>query len=152
MARKDFSIQEIIKCLVDTAPSKNFINIGLLAVRLGMGIVFFWAGLDKVIDPQGFGIFLQNLAGIDSIVAPNMSLLIGGLEILSAVLIWIGFITRIAAGYQLVVLVGAQFMFGFDFTSGPAIWKDPALVGIAIMLLLYGSGKFSLDHRISKIV
>jgi len=55
-----------------------------------------------------------------------------------------------AAGYQLIVLVGAQVMFGFDFTMGPAIWKDPALIGIAIMLLLYGSGKFGLDYRISK--
>jgi len=59
-------------------------------------------------------------------------------------------ITRIAAAYQLIVLVGAQVMFGFDFTMGPAIWKDPALIGIAIMLLLYGSGKFGLDYRISK--
>jgi len=33
---------------------------------------------------------------------------------------------------------------------GPAIWKDPALIGIAIMLLLYGSGKFGLDYQISK--
>jgi len=41
-------------------------------------------------------------------------------------------------------------MFGFDFTMGPAIWKDPALIGITVMLLLYGSGKFGLDYRISK--
>jgi len=150
MVRKDFSIQTILKCLVDTPPSKNFINIGLLAVRLGMGFGFFWAGLDKVLDPESFGVFLQSMAGIDSIMGPNMSLLIGSLEILSGVLIGIGLITRIAAGYQLVVLVSALFMFGFDFTMGPAIWKDPALIGITIMLLLYGSGKFSLDHRISK--
>jgi len=93
---------------------------------------------------------LQNMAGIDPMMAPNMALLIGSLEILSGVLIWIGLITRIATAYQLVVLVGAQLMFGFDFTMGPAIWKDPALIGITIMLLLYGSGKFSLDYLISK--
>jgi len=101
-------------------------------------------------DPPAFGMMLQNMAGIDPMMAPNMALLIGGLEILSGVLIWIGLITRIAATYQLIVLVGAQVMFGFDFTMGPAIWKDPALIGIAIMLLLYGSGKFGLDYRISK--
>jgi len=150
MVRKDFSIQTILKCLVDTPPSKNFINIGLLAVRLGMGFGFFWAGLDKVLDPESFGVFLQSMAGIDPIMGPNMSILIGSLEILSGVLICIGLITRIAAGYQLVILVSALFMFGFDFTLGPDIWKDPALIGITIMLLLYGSGKFSLDHLISK--
>jgi len=150
MARKDFSIQSILKCLVDTPPSKNFINIGLLAVRMGMGFGFLWAGQDKVFHSEAFGKILQNYAGIDPMAAINMSLLIGSLEILSAVLIWIGLITRIAVGYQLVVLVSALFLFGFNVTTGPAIWKDPALIGITIMLLLYGSGKYSLDHRISK--
>ena len=139
------------KCTIfQTPPSKNLINVGLLAVRLGLGAGFLWAGINKVSDPAAFGMMLQNMAGIDPMMAPNMALLIGSLEILSGVLIWIGLITRIAAAYQLVVLMGSQFMFGFDFTMGPAIWKDPALIGIAIMLLLYGSGKFGLDYRISK--
>ena len=138
------------RTIFQTPPSKNLINIALLAVRLGLGAGFLWAGINKVADPAAFGMMLQNMAGMDPMMAPNMALLIGGLEILSGILIWIGLITRIAAGYQLIVLIGAQFMFGFDFTMGPAIWKDPALIGIAIMLLLYGSGKFGLDYRISK--
>ncbi len=138
------------KSIFQTPPSKNLINVGLLAVRLGLGAGFLWAGINKVSYPAAFGMMLQNMAGIDPMMAPNMALLIGSLEILSGVLIWIGLITRIAAAYQLIVLVGAQVMFGFDFTMGPAIWKDPALIGIAIMLLLYGSGKFGLDYRISK--
>jgi len=138
------------RTIFQTPPSKNLINAGLLAVRLGIGAGFLWAGINKVSDPGAFGMMLQNMAGIDPMMAPNMALLIGSLEILSGVLIWIGLITRIAAAYQLIVLIGAQLMFGFDFTMGPAIWKDPALIGIAIMLLLYGSGKFGLDYRISK--
>ncbi len=138
------------RAIFQTPPSKNLINVGLLAVRLGIGTGFLWAGINKVSDPAAFGMMLQNMAGIDPMMAPNMALLIGSLEILSGILIWLGLITRIAAAYQLVVLIGAQFMFGFDFTMGPAIWKDPALIGITIMLLLYGSGKFGLDYRISK--
>jgi len=138
------------RTIFQTPPSKNLINVGLLAVRLGLGATFLWAGINKVADPAAFGMMLQNMAGIDPIMAPNMALFIGSLEILSGVLIWIGLITRIAVAYQLIVLVGAQFMFGFNFTMGPAIWKDPALIGIVILLLLYGSGKFSLDYRISK--
>ncbi len=138
------------RALFQTPPSKNLINVGLLAVRLGLGAGFLWAGINKVIDPAAFGMMLQNMAGIDPMMAPTMALLIGSLETISGILIWIGLITRIAAGFQLVVLIGAQFMFGFDFTMGPAIWKDPALIGITIMLLLYGSGKFGLDYRISK--
>ncbi len=138
------------RALFQTPPSKNLINVGLLAVRLGIGAGFLWAGINKVSDPAAFGMMLQNMAGIDAMMAPNMALLIGSLEILSGVLIWIGLITRIAAAYQLIVLVGALAIFGFDFTMGPAIWKDPALIGITILLLLYGSGKFGLDYRISK--
>jgi len=138
------------RAIFQTPPTKNLINVGLLAARLGLGAGFLWAGINKVIDPQAFGMMLQNMAGIEPSMAPSMALLIGSLETLSGVLVWLGLITRIAVGYQLVVLVGAQFMFGFDFTMGPAIWKDPALIGIAIMLLLYGSGKFGLDYRISK--
>lgn len=139
-----------IRTIFQTSPSKNLISIGLLVVRLGLGAGFLWAGINKVSDPAAFGMMLQNMAGIDPMMAPNMALLIGGLEILSGVLIWIGLITRIAVGYQLVVLIGAQVMFGFDFTMGPAIWKDPALIGITILLLLSGSGKFGLDYLISK--
>ncbi len=138
------------RALFQTPPSKNLINVGLLAVRLGLGAGFLWAGINKVSDPTAFGMMLQNMAGIDPMMAPTMALLIGSLETISGILIWIGLITRIAAGYQLVVLIGAQLMFGFDFTMGPAIWKDPALIGITIMLLLYGSGKFGLDYLISK--
>jgi len=138
------------RAIFQTPPTKNLINVGLLAARLGLGAGFLWAGINKVIDPEAFGMMLQNMAGIDPIMAPNMALLIGSLEILSGVLIWIGLITRIAVAYQLIVLVGAQFMFGFNFAMGPAIWKDPALIGIVILLLLYGSGKFGLDYRISK--
>ncbi len=139
-----------ISAIFQTPPSKNLINVGLLAVRLGLGAGFLWAGINKVSDPAAFGMMLQNMAGIDPMMAPNMALLIGSLEVLSGILLWIGLITRIAAAYQLVVLIGSLFMFGFDFTMGPAIWKDPALIGITIMLLLYGSGKFGLDYRISK--
>jgi len=138
------------RAIFQTPPSKNLINISLLAVRLGIGAGFLWAGINKVSDPAAFGMMLQNMAGIDPMMAPNMALLIGSLEILSGILIWLGLITRIAAVFQLIVLIGAQFMFAFDFTMGPAIWKDPALIGIAIMLLLYGSGKLGLDYRISK--
>ncbi len=47
-------------------------------------------------------------------------------------------------------MIDALSMFGLDFTQGPGIWKDPALIGVAIMLVLNGSGKFGIDYLISK--
>jgi uncharacterized membrane protein YphA (DoxX/SURF4 family) len=50
---------------------------------------------------------------------------------------------------MIIILVGSQAMFGFIYTQGPAIWKDPGLLGLAILLLLSGAGKFSIDYLIS---
>ncbi len=74
------------RALFQTPPSKNLINVGLVAVRLGIGAGFLWAGINKVIDPAAFGMVLQNMAGIDPVMAPNMALLIGSLETISGIL------------------------------------------------------------------
>jgi len=31
---------------------------------------------------------------------------------------------------------------------GPAIWKDPAMLGMAVLLFLYVSGKFGIDKKL----
>lgn len=136
--------------LVFSPSSEKVRAVSFLVIRVGIAFVFIWAGFGKVTDPAGFGMMLQNMAGIDPSVATNMALLIGILELTSGVLVLIGLLTRPAAIFQIVILVGSMVMFGFDFTTGPAIWKDPTILGVAIGLLLYGSGKFGIDYLISK--
>jgi len=90
------------------------------------------------------------MVGIDPMMATNMALMIGVFELLSGMFVLIGLITRPAAIFQIVILIGSLSMFGLDFSQGPGIWKDPALIGITIMLVLNGSGKFGIDYLISK--
>jgi len=78
-----------------------------------------------------------------------MAMLIGIGELTSAAFVLTGFLTRPAVIFQGVILVGAMSMFGFDFTAGPGIWKDPALLGIAASLAIFGSGKFGIDQLIA---
>jgi len=129
--------------------SENKSAVSLLVIRIGMAFAFFWAGYGKASDPVGFGMMLQNMAGIQPEMATSMALMIGILEIVSGALILSGLLTRPAAIFQVVILIGAMVMFGFDFTSGPAIWKDPTMLGVAIGLVIYGSGKFGIDFLIS---
>lgn len=129
--------------------SENKSAATLLVIRVGMAFAFFWAGYGKVSDPAGFGMMLQNMAGIQPEMASSMAMLIGILELVSGALILSGFLTRPAALFQVVVLVGAMVMFGFDFTAGPAIWKDPTMLGVAIGLVIYGSGRFGIDSLIA---
>jgi len=132
--------------------SENKSAASLLVIRIGIAFTFFWAGYGKASDPAGFGMMLQNMAGIQPEMATSMALMIGILEITSGALVLSGLLTRPAAIFQTAILVGSMVMFGFDFTTGPAIWKDPAILGVAIGLVIYGSGKFGIDFLISKKV
>ena len=130
--------------------SEKIRAVSLLVIRIGISFAFLWASYGKITDPAGFGMMLQNMAGIDPTVSANVALMIGVLELISGIFVLFGFLTRPAVIFQIVILIGAMVMFGFDFTTGPAIWKDPTILGVAIGLLLYGSGKFGIDHLISK--
>ena len=132
--------------------SENKSAASLLVIRIGIAFTFFWAGYGKASDPAGFGMMLQNMAGIQPEMATSMALMIGILEIISGALVLSGLLTRLAAIFQTAILIGSMVMFGFDFTTGPAIWKDPAILGVAIGLVIYGSGKFGIDFLISKKV
>ena len=129
--------------------SENKTAISLLVIRIGMAFAFFWAGSGKASDPQGFAMMLQNMAGFEPEMAVSMAFLIGVAELLSGAFVLVGFLVRPAALFQVIILVGAMVMFGFDFTTGPAIWKDPTILGVAIGLAIYGSGKFGIDYLIS---
>jgi len=129
--------------------SENKVASSLLVIRIGMAFAFFWAGYGKTSDPAGFGMMLQNMAGVEANMATSMAMMIGILELISGTFVLAGFLTRPAAIFQVIILVGAMVMFGFDFTTGPAIWKDPTMLGVAVGLAIYGSGKFGLDALIS---
>ena len=135
-----------------TPVSENKSAAGLLVIRIGLAFTFFWAGYGKASDPAGFGMMLQNMVGIQPEMATSMALMIGILEITSGALVLSGLLTRPAAIFQTAILIGSMVMFGFDFTTGPAIWKDPTILGVAIGLVIYGSGKFGIDSLISKKV
>ena len=137
-----------MKALDILQSSETLKDFGMPAARVGMALVFIWAGINKVNNPAGIGQMLQSM-GMEPAMAMQLSLSIGIFEILSGILIAVGLITRPAAIFQIVILIGSQAIFGFDYSQGPAIWKDPALLGIAILLLLYGAGRISVDHLIA---
>jgi len=128
----------------------RLMDIGILILRVGISFGFIWAGIGKVSDPVSFGQMLQDMVGIDPMMSTNMAIIIGTAELISGTLIFVGLFTRFAAIFQIIILIGAMVMFGFDFTQGPAIWKDPSMLGLTIMLALSGSGKIGIDHIIAK--
>lgn len=114
-----------------------------------MAFAFIWPGLNKLSDPSGIGQMMQTM-GFEPPMAIQLATLIGTLEVVSGVFVVVCFMTRPSAIFQIVILLGAQAIFGFNYTEGPAIWKDPGLLGLAILLLLSGGARFSVDHLISR--
>ena len=114
-----------------------------------MAFAFIWPGLNKLSDPSGIGEMIQTI-GLEPLLAIQLATFIGTLEIVSGLFIAVGFMTRPSAIFQIVILVGAEAIFGFNYTEGPAIWKDPGLLGLAILLFLTGGARFSVDHLISR--
>jgi uncharacterized membrane protein YphA (DoxX/SURF4 family) len=130
--------------------TQRLVDCALLAARLGMAFVFIFPGINHTVSPEKLGQGVEMITHFSSVTATNIAFVLGVDEIISGILIALGLITRIVGPFQIFILVGAMVMFGFDFTKGPAIWKDPGLLGLAIIFTLYGSGRFSMDNLISK--
>ncbi|MDE1765571.1 MAG: DoxX family protein [Thaumarchaeota archaeon] len=130
--------------------SQDLVDGALLAARLGMAFVFISPGLNHALSPEKLGHGLQMITNFSPMLATNIAFLLGVGEIISGILIALGLITRINGLFQIFILVGAMIMFGFDFSKGPAIWKDPGLLGLSIVFTLYGPGRLSLDYLIYK--
>jgi uncharacterized membrane protein YphA (DoxX/SURF4 family) len=137
-----------LKILLGIPSSQKIIDVGLFIARLFMAFVFIKPGISHTLEPAKLGQGVQMMTGLAPSVATNMALLLGIGEIIAGILIAIGLITRISAVFQIFILIGAQMMFGFDYSKGPAVWKDPGLLGLAIVFLVYGSGRLSLDYLI----
>src|SRR5574340_1002209 len=140
----------ILKTLFGIPSSQKIVDAGLFIARLFMAFVFIRPGISHTLEPEKLGQGVQMMTGFAPTIATNLALLLGIGEIIAGILIAIGLITRISAVFQIFILIGAQMMFGFDYSKGPAVWKDPGLFGLAIVFLVYGPGRFSVDYLIAR--
>ncbi|MEW6043259.1 MAG: DoxX family protein [Thermoproteota archaeon] len=127
-----------------------FVNSALLAARLGIAFVFIWAGLDKITNPFVTLTMIEDLSLGLTLTAENITMF-GFVEIASAAMVLAGIATRIGAAIHLAILIAVQVLFGFTYQVGPSVWKDPALIGIASLLIVCGSGRFGVDELLKKI-
>jgi putative oxidoreductase len=110
-------------------------------VRVVLGLVFVIKGLSFITNPAGS---LEN--------APSVFLSLGALHyvifahVVGGLLIMMGVATRIAVLFQLPILVWALFAAGaaFGIAYGPIILTLILLI-LSIMILVYGSGSWSVD-------
>ncbi|WP_242918553.1 DoxX family membrane protein [Pontibacter liquoris] len=118
----------------------DFVRIGLGLFILAKGIMFI-QNTDALLHILRTSRFEWVSLGLAHYVA--FSHLFGGL------LITLGLLTRVAILFQIPILLGAVIFVnsqrGF-YVENTELWLSLLVLGLLIFFLIFGSGRFSLDH------
>lgn len=143
-------IKANLKRYVQTVSHPAFASTALLLLRLIMGIAFIYHGWGKIqtpfawVPPQSpvsIPAFFQFLAAISEF-GGGIALMLGFLTLIAS--LGLG-CTMAVAVYMHSIVMKDPFV---NMTGGSSY--EPALVylGISILFLAFGPGKFSLDNKI----
>jgi putative oxidoreductase len=136
----------------DTPPTRDVcstpVNLGLLLVRIPVGLFFFLAGYGKI-----SGGVEKFVSAVISHVPSFMPERLGSMylhalpfvELLTGVMIVLGAFTRVAAAVQALMLISFMLAMGIKPPSGPFHYNF-VFLGVALMLVLIGPGKWSVDQ------
>ena len=115
-----------------------------LILRLGIGIVFLFFGVDKFIHPEVWINWVSpRLLYYFPFPQEVFIYLDGGLEAIIGVMLILGFYTRIFALIASLLIVGILATVGItDVTL-----RDVAILAGALSLVLTGSDKLSVDNK-----
>ena len=140
----------------------------LLATRLLLGGVFLFASLGKISAPQAFAASIGGFKLLHDTILLEVSLLILWHEVICGVLILIGVWARPAAMVLACMLImfflalASAYARGLDIdcgcfgalmASGVGLWaifRTMLLFILSVIILLYGSGSYSLDRLFSR--
>lgn len=129
-----------------------------LFLRLGLGFVFFWSGLSKIVSPESaIGVCTNRDEAIDLVSSlywlpfdPAAFVWVQSyLELLLGTALLVGLMVPLSALVSIIVFV--LFFVILDFAL---VWKNVGLLGAALALLAAKPDKFSLDswrHRRSSV-
>ena len=129
--------------------SENHKNIGLLIIRLGLGIMFIYHGYPKLIAGKTAWIHLGSAMKYVGITfAPMLwGLLSAVVETLGGVLLIAGFVFRPVCAFMIINLIIAAAM---HFGQGQGLEGAAHPIEDAITflgLLFIGAGKYSVDKK-----
>jgi len=134
-------------------------NAGMLIVRLTLGIVMFPHGAQKLLGWFGGAGFSATLKGMTGMGLPAaLVVLIIAVEFLGSLSLIFGFLGRVSALGYIGLMLGAIFMVhlpnGFFMNwmgsqKGEGIEYHLLVIGIALAILVKGSGSLSVDRSMS---
>jgi len=114
-------------------------DVGKLLLRVGLGGVFLWFGIDKFVHPE---IWLNYIPEwFPMLVSEGLFInLLGIVESLIGFFVLVGFYSSLAAGLAALMLVPIIFSLGYN----ELMVRDVGLFFLAVGIAVLGSGRYSL--------
>jgi uncharacterized membrane protein YkgB len=126
-------------------------------LRVTLGIVFLWLGITKFFDPAPVRGVLEGSYAF--LASDTMVYILGGLEILTALLLFVGVGLRFVGVLILLFFVGTLSIFFIESASmyshagfpalnltGEFFIKDVSLAGVALMLIAQDMAKQAMKQ------
>ncbi len=122
-----------------------------LIPRIIIGLVFLSEGIQKFLYPEIVGVGRFEKIGFEN---PEFwAYLVAGFEVVGGLLILVGLLTRLAAIPLLTIMATALISTKIPILLNEGFWfmahaarTDFAMTMLLIFLLIYGAGKWSVDH------
>ncbi len=132
--------------ILSTKYSTGAFNLGMLILRLGVGVLVASHGYDKLVHFSSMKLHFMNFMGLGATV--SLALVVFA-EFFCAVFLILGLFTRLAVIPIIIVMLVALFKVhnGQIFGDGE---KESIYLAESLALLLCGPGKISVDGMIGK--
>jgi putative oxidoreductase len=125
----------------------------VLLIRLAVGGVFLFEGIQKFLFPMemGPGLFAKMGIPAPGLLAP----LAGLIEVVCGAMLIVGFLTRLAAIPLIITMMTAMFSIGGRIYHASGFWAmahetrtDYAMLLACLFLLAVGAGPISIDRML----
>ena len=124
-------------------------DIAFDLVRFYLGVGLFVRGWLLVADSSRFVELVTEDAGVHAFLTSGLAQYIALAHLGGGLLLALGLLTRIAALVQIPILAGAVFLVHLDdglLAAGQSLEFSALTLFLLVMIVLHGSGRFSLDH------
>ena len=115
--------------------------------RIFLSTIFLLEGINKIFNYEGTIEFMESFNVPEFLAIPTIIL-----EILFPLLLIIGYQTKLSALVLAIFTLATALIFHTDFTNQMQLisfLKNFAIAGGFLILFINGSGKYSLDHKLS---
>lgn len=123
---------------------QRFGDMGLLILRVGVAVIFIFAGFEKLMEIHSTAAFLE---GLNIPYPAVMAWLLAITEFFGGILILFGAYTKVPALLLAIVMIVAIYTTKLDGSFADAR-LNMLLLSAALALFFTGAGDYSFDYKI----